>query len=68
LPIHFLFYNANLIDICNSLTIPASGTSFVDDMNALAFGKLTEENCRTLPMVNKQCLEWAQKHGASFAP
>jgi hypothetical protein len=40
-PILFLFYNANLVEICNAPTLPAPGTSFVDDVNALAFRKLT---------------------------
>ncbi len=38
-PILFLFYNANLNEICNPTTLPASETGFVDDVNALAFGK-----------------------------
>jgi hypothetical protein len=67
-PILFLFYNANLVEICNPPTLPASGTGFVDDVNALAFGKSTEENCRTLQTVHERCLEWARRHGASFAP
>jgi hypothetical protein len=46
-PIRFLFYNANLVEIHNLPTLPASGTGFVDDVNALAFGKSTEENRRT---------------------
>jgi hypothetical protein len=66
-PILILFYNANLVEICNPPTLPASGASFVDDMNALAFGKSTEENCRTLQTVHEWCLEWARRHGASFA-
>jgi hypothetical protein len=37
-------------------------------VNALAFGKTIEENCRTLQNVYKRCLEWARRHGASFAP
>jgi hypothetical protein len=37
-PILFLFYNANLIKICNLLTLSAYGTGFVDDVNSLAFG------------------------------
>jgi hypothetical protein len=37
-------------------------------VNALAFGKSTEENCITLQTVHEQCLEWAKRHGASFAP
>jgi hypothetical protein len=68
LPILFLFYNANLVEISNPPTLPASGTSFVDDVNALAFGKSTEENRRTLQTVYERCLEWARRHGASFAP
>ncbi len=67
-PILFLVYNANLVEICNPPTLSASGTSFVDDVNALAFGKLTEENCTTLQTVHEQCLKWARRHGASFAP
>jgi hypothetical protein len=39
LPIFLLFYNANLVEICNPTTLPASGTGLVDDVNALAFGK-----------------------------
>jgi hypothetical protein len=37
-PIRFLFYNANLVDICNPPTLPASSNGFVDDVNALAYG------------------------------
>jgi hypothetical protein len=67
-PILFLFYNANLVETSNPPTLPASGTGFADDMNALAFGKSTEENCRTLQTVHERCLEWARRHGASYAP
>jgi hypothetical protein len=45
-PILFLFYNANLIEIYNPLTFPALGTGFVDNVNALAFSKSIEENCK----------------------
>jgi hypothetical protein len=44
-PILFLFYNANLVNACNQHTSPSSRIGFVDDVNALAFGKTTEENC-----------------------
>jgi hypothetical protein len=67
-PILFLFHNANLVKICNPLTLPASRTGFIDDVNALAFGRSKEENCKTLQTVHERCLEWARKHGASFAP
>jgi hypothetical protein len=53
-PILFLFYNANLVKICNSPTPLASGTGFVDNVNVLAFGKSLKENCRTLQGVHEQ--------------
>ncbi len=40
----FHFYNTNLVEACNPPTLPASGTGFVDYVNAPAFGKLTEKN------------------------
>jgi hypothetical protein len=36
-------------------------------VNVLAFGKSTEENCRILLGVHKQCTVWARKHLALFA-
>jgi hypothetical protein len=67
-PFLFLFYNTNLIDAFNPPTLPVSGTSFVDDVNTLAFGKSTEENSKLLQTVHECCLEMARRHGASFAP
>jgi hypothetical protein len=67
-PILFLFYNASLVNACNLSTSPSSGIAFVDDVNALTFGKTTEDNCRMLQSIHERCLELARKHGASFAP
>jgi hypothetical protein len=47
-PILFLFYYSNLVDTCNIPTAPASCSSFVDNMNTLAFSKSTEDNCKML--------------------
>ncbi len=67
-PILFLFYNADLIDACNSPDLPATGIGFVDDANVLAFGKSTEETCSVLKEIHSRCLTWGDMHGASFAP
>jgi hypothetical protein len=63
----FLFYNANLVDTCNLPTLLSSETSFVDDINALAFGKTMEDNRSMLQSIYEHCLESARTHGASFA-
>jgi hypothetical protein len=67
-PILFLFYNADLIDACNSPDFPATGIGLVDDANILAFGKSTEETCSVLKEIHSRCLKWGDMHGASFAP
>jgi hypothetical protein len=48
LSILVFFYNVKSINTCNFPTIPESGICFVDNVNALALGKSTENNCTTL--------------------
>jgi hypothetical protein len=66
-PILFLFYNADLIDACNSPDLLATGIGFVDDANVLAFGKRTEETCPVMKEIHCRYLTWGDMHGASFA-
>jgi hypothetical protein len=67
-PVLFLFYNADLVEICNPDGLPASAIGFVDDVNPLAFGESTEETCETLEILHECCLKWSDMHGAEFAP
>ncbi len=41
----FLVYNADLVDAYNLPTLPTSENRFMNIVNALAFGKTTEDNC-----------------------
>lgn len=67
-PILYLFYNADLLDICDRPESNTSSLGFVDDVNIVAYGKGTEENCTTLEITHKKCEKWASRHGAVFAP
>ena len=67
-PILFLFFNEELVRICNGFGYRSSAIGFVDDINILAWGRSTKHNCRALTQVHNQCFEWARKHGATFAP
>lgn len=67
-PILFLFYNAELIDICNPPYEWAIGIGFVDDANILAYGKTTEETTQHLKRLHDRCMAWARRYGATFAP
>jgi len=67
-PILFLFFNASLIEKCEALGIKIGVLDFVDDINILAYGRSTEETCKTLSKAHDACTEWARTHGATFAP
>ena len=64
----YLFYNADLLEICDRPGKNTSAIGFVDDANILAYGKSTEENCKTLEAIHRQCETWASRHGSVFAP
>lgn len=67
-PILFLFFNADLVEICDNLNLTATEVGFVDDINILAYGKSTQTNCNTLRYAHDECIKWARKHGVTFAP
>ena len=69
-PILFLFYNAEILEICQQESQNRiSATGFIDDIALLAVGDSTEETCKKLEDVHeKACMTWAKKHGAQFAP
>lgn len=67
-PILFLFYNTDLLDICSSISPTLSANALIDDTSLLAMGSSTEENCLNLAKAHKKCLDWAETHGAIFAP
>ena len=67
-PILFLFFNADLLDVCSRSGRTVSAIGFVDDVNILTYGTQTESNCRILGKLHDKCQKWARTHGATFAP
>ena len=67
-PILYLFYNADLFNICNWPKTNTSSLGFVDNVNIFAYRKSTKENCTMLEIIYKNCEKWANWHGAVFAP
>jgi hypothetical protein len=51
LPILYLFYNADLLNIYENLTLRTSLTGFINDINLLTYGTSAEENCRNLKRI-----------------
>ena len=67
-PILFLFYNAELLERCERRDLRVSAVGFADDVNLIAYGDSTEDNCQALQEVHGECMEWARRYGARFAP
>jgi len=44
----YLFYNANLLKMCNNIKLQVSITSFVNNINILMYRKSIKCNCRIL--------------------
>lgn len=65
-PILFLFFAAPLLQELDKGKTAANG--FVDDTNIITCSRSAEENCRVLEEAHEKCLNWARKHGATFAP
>jgi uncharacterized membrane protein YkvA (DUF1232 family) len=62
----YLFYNADLMESCNTDAITAIG--YIDDVAIMATGNITKESCDKLATALTTANQWAQKHASIFAP
>lgn len=65
-PILYLFYNADLIEMCQ--TENTEGVGYIDDASILAVGPTAQRNCKTLKIIHRRAEQWARRHGSRFAP
>ena len=65
-PILYLFYNADLLEESEDISISVTPTGFVDDISLLTYSKSTERNVRNLEKAYRKCLNWARTHGSRF--
>ena len=68
LPILFVVFISSLHKLFDKDNDKALGIGFVDDTNILVWGPSAAANCRRLENLHEQCLSWARRHGAVFAP
>ncbi len=64
--IFFLFFNASLIEKCETLRIKIEVLNFINDINILVYNRFTEEICRTLSKAHNVCAKWACTHDTTF--
>jgi len=51
----YLFYNANLLEICDNIKLRISFIKFVNNVNILIYKKLTKHNCKVLSKIYDKC-------------
>ena len=68
LPILYLFYNADLLEIYLSLSLQVTTGDFIDNTVLLATGFNIAENCEKLKKMHWLCIDWAIKHISKFDP
>jgi hypothetical protein len=62
----YLFYNADLLKICDKLDTNTRSLRYANDVNILTYDKSTKKNCRTLKRVHRLCEKWAARHEFVF--
>ncbi len=62
----YLFYNVDLLKMCNKLETNTKFLEYVDDVNILIYEKNIDENCRNLEKMHKLCERWAIRHKFVF--
>ncbi len=62
----YLFYNVDLLKMCNKLETNTRSFEYVDDVNILIYEKSIEENCRNLERMHKLCERWTIRHEFVF--
>jgi len=67
-PILFLFFGAEILDICERSGASISGLAFVNDTTVLAYEDSTAETCRILDKVYKKLVKYIRTHGMKFSP
>jgi hypothetical protein len=62
----YLFYNVDLLKMCNKFETNTRFFEYVDDVNILIYEKSIDENCRNLERMHKLCEQWAIRHEFVF--
>jgi hypothetical protein len=64
--VFYLFYNIDLLKMCDKLVSNTKFLKYANDVNILIYDKNANENCRNLKRVHKLCEKWAIRHEFLF--
>jgi len=63
----FLFYNSELLDLCQRPKKGLLAIGFADNINMLIYSRTTESNYQILEIGYSRCLDWARYYEIRFA-
>lgn len=67
-PILFRFFISELLERFDLVENGAFSYGFVNDTMLITWGESARSNCARLTTLHEQCISWAHRHGAKFAP
>jgi hypothetical protein len=62
----YLFYNVDILKMCNKFETNTRFFEYVDNVNILIYEKSIEENCRNFEKMHKLCERWTIRHEFVF--
>ncbi len=63
----YLFYNANLLEVCDNIKLRTSFTDFMNDVNILIYKEFIKCNCKVLNEIYDKCKQWSKTHDIKFS-
>jgi len=67
LSILYLFYNMNLLKVCNNIKLKTNFINFINDINILIYKKFIKCNCKVLNEIYDKCEQWLKMHDIKFS-
>ncbi len=62
----YLFYNANLLKVCDDIKLRTNFTDFLNDINILTYEEFMKCNCRVFSKIYNKCKQWSKMHDIKF--
>ncbi len=62
----YLFYNVNLLKVCDDIKLRTSFINFINDVNILIYKKFMKCNCRILNKIYDRCEQWSKTYNIKF--
>jgi len=51
----YLFYNTNLLEVCDNIKLRTSFTDFINNVNILMYEEFMKRNCKVLDEIYDKC-------------